>query len=86
MSSGEDPDDLMTLRFLEMSAAAIEGFKKDPARERATGCLGVALEALSRIPVNDPEVAALAALAISNRALEETWPAPDVGPPHPQEH
>jgi hypothetical protein len=69
--SGEDPDDSMTLHFLELSAAAIEGFKSDPARELASGRLGVALDALSRIPIIDSQVVALAAPAIRNRALEE---------------
>jgi hypothetical protein len=71
MISGEDPDDLMTLHFLELSAAAIEGFKNDPARELASGRLGVALEALSRIPIIDSQVVGLATPAIRNRALEE---------------
>jgi hypothetical protein len=71
MISGEDPDDLMTLHFLELSAAAIEGFKNDPAGELATGRLGLALDALSRIPIVDSAVVALATPAIKNRALEE---------------
>lgn len=71
MISGEDPDDVMTLHFLELSAAAIEGFKTDPARELASGRLGVALDALSRIPIIDSQVVALAAPAVRNRALEE---------------
>ena len=71
MISGEDPDDLMTLHFLELSSEAVEEFKKDPAQELATGRLGVALEALSRIPVIGSDVAAVAAPVIRNRALEE---------------
>lgn len=71
MISGEDPDDVMTHYFLEVSADAIEGFKTDPARELATGRLGAVLEALSRIPIVDSRIVALAAPAIRNRALEE---------------
>jgi hypothetical protein len=71
MISGEDPDDVMTHFFLELSADAIEGFKTDPAQELASGRLGLALEALSRIPIVDSRVVALAAPAIRNRALEE---------------
>jgi hypothetical protein len=71
MISGEDPDDVLTLHFLELSAAAIEGFKNNPAQELASWRLGVALEALSRIPIIDSQVVALAAPAIRNRALEE---------------
>ena len=71
MISGEDPDDLMTLHFLELSTEAIEGFKNNPSQELATGRLGVALEALSRIPIIGSDVAAIAAPVIKNRALEE---------------
>jgi hypothetical protein len=71
MISGEDPDDLMTLQFLELSTEAIEGFKNNPSQELATGRLGVALEALSRIPIIGSDVAAIAAPIIKNRALEE---------------
>lgn len=71
MISGEDPDDLMTMHFLELSSAAIEGFKNNPAQELASGRLGVALEALSRIPIIGSDVASIAAPVIRNRALEE---------------
>jgi hypothetical protein len=71
MIAGEDPDDLMMLHFLELSFAAIEGFKTDPAQELASGRLGVALEALSRIPIIGSDVAAIAAPVIRNRALED---------------
>jgi hypothetical protein len=69
--SGQDPEDVPTLHFLELSAAAMEGFMNDPAGELATGRLGAALDALARIPIIDSEVVALAAPAIQNRALEE---------------
>lgn len=69
--TGENPDDLMMMHFLELSSEAFDGFKKNPAQELTTGRLGIALDALSRIPIIGSDVAAVAAPAISNRALEE---------------
>jgi hypothetical protein len=54
--SGEREDDQLAIKFIENAADAFRGYESDPVSEHTRGRLGIALDALARIPTIGPDV------------------------------
>jgi hypothetical protein len=68
--SGEVEQDRLALTFISEAAAGFRGFASDPAGEVTRNRLGVALEALARIPTIGPEVSDAVRPEIGKRAMD----------------
>jgi hypothetical protein len=68
--SGEVDQDRLALTFISEAAAGFRGFASDPAGEVTRNRLGVALEALARIPTIGPEVSDAVRPEIGKRAMD----------------
>ncbi|MBI3864904.1 MAG: hypothetical protein HY290_23760 [Planctomycetia bacterium] len=69
LSSEETEEDRLALTFISEAAAAFHGFETDPASELTRNHLGLALDALTRIPNIGPDVTDAVRPEIGKRAL-----------------